>query len=361
MREFLSSRMSLIFAIFFLFLAGCGAAETTNETKEVKNNGASEESESQPVTLKLAHQWAKPVDGKGDYRSVLAEKFAEEVKKQSNGSITIEVFPSNSLVKPDEQFTALNRGSIDMAIWAPFYAAGKVPEFSITLMPGIIQSYRQAWEWQDAEVGQKLNSLLETNGVRNLVWAWGTMAIGSTGDNKIIYPGDVKGLTFRGAGKDSEKLLEAQGAGITSMPSSEIYSAIQTNILDGTLTSLDSFMSYRLFEVVDHFNYTGENAFMYSMNPLVIGNQAWENKLSKEQQEIITNAAASLQGWVKDAAEASQEDAAKVFRENGVEVHDMTAEESKKWFEAAQPVVEDFAAISETADQLIEAAKKLHK
>lgn len=52
---------------------------------------------------------------------------------------------------------------------------------------------------------------------------------------------------------------------------------------------------------------------------------------------------------------------ANVFRENGVEVHEMTQEESKKWSEASQPVVDEFAEISDTAKQLINAAKKLHK
>jgi TRAP-type C4-dicarboxylate transport system substrate-binding protein len=364
--------LTLIFVIFMLFailLTGCGSTQTS-DTEKTENNSSSsgnekqeesdKQSETKPVTLKLAHQWAKPVNGEGDYRSVLAEKFAEEVEKASNGEIKIEVYPANSLVKPNEQFTALSKGSLDMAIWAPFYAAGKVPEFSITLMPGIIQSYDQAWEWRDAEVGQHLNNLLETNGVRNLVWAWGTIALGTAGDNKVIHPEDIKGLTFRGAGKDSEKLLESEGASITSMPSSEIYSAFQTNILDGTLTSLDSFMSYRLFEVIDHFNNTGENAFMFAMNPLVIGNHAWD-KLSKEQQDILSKASADLQGWVREAATESVEEAANVFRENGVEVHDMTPEESKEWFEASQPVVEEFAASSETAKQLIDAARKLHE
>jgi TRAP-type C4-dicarboxylate transport system substrate-binding protein len=362
-----NNKVKMFFFLLVLILsmgliAACGSSEVSNTSNESDSgsNEASEnegKTESKPVTLKLAHQWATPTNGEGDYRSVLAEKFAEEVNKASNGNIKIEVYPANSLIKPGEQFGALNKGSLDMAVWAPFYAAGKVPEFSITLMPGIIQSFDQAWQWKDEEVGQELNSLLEENGVKNLVWAWGSMAIASKGDNKIVNPEDVNGLLFRGAGKDSEKMLESLGAGISSMPSSEIYSALQTNIIDGTLTSFDSFLSYRIFEVVDHFNYTGNNAFMYATNPLVISKHAWDNKLSEEQQKILVQASNDLQDWVKQAAIESNNDVAGIFRDAGVEVHEMTAEESKKWFEASQPIVEEFASISDRARRLVEAAK----
>src|SRR5699024_2698016 len=114
---------------------------------------------------------------------------------------------------------------------------------------------------------------------------------------------DVNGLTMRGAGREPEELLESLGSGITSMASSELYSALQTNVIDGTLTSFDSFLSYSLYEVLDHFNYTGENGFLYSSNPLVVSMDTWENKLTEEQQEIFEEISQDLQGWVRELAE----------------------------------------------------------
>ncbi|MCM3668677.1 TRAP transporter substrate-binding protein DctP [Mesobacillus maritimus] len=342
----------LIFVLLLGLIAGCGDNQSASSSEGDGN--------SKSVTLKLAHQWAGPQNGTGDYRSLLAERFAEEVEKASDGSIKIQVFPANSLVKATEQYDSLNSGAIDMAIWAPFYDAGKVPEFSITLLPGIIQSFDQAWQWKDEEVGKEFNRLLEDNGVKNLVWGWGTMAI-ATKNKEVISPEDLKGLKIRGAGKDTEKMLSQLGAGITSMASSEIYSALQTNTIDGTLTSFDSFLSYRIYEVVDYFNYTGGNSFLYSANPLVISNHAWENKLSSEQQQIIEKVSADLQDWVKETAIESNSETVQVFRDNGVKVHEMTPEESQEWFDAAQPIVEEFAQTSDTANELVEAAKKLHK
>ncbi|WP_053362817.1 TRAP transporter substrate-binding protein DctP [Bacillus sp. FJAT-27251] len=344
-----------LIVLLTVILAGCGS-KGSNTVQGENTNGSEEKS----VTLKLAHQWAAPQGEKGDYRSLLAERFAKEVEKASGGSLKIQVYPANSLVKAGEQFDTLKSGAIDLAIWAPFYDAGKVPEFSITLLPGIIQSYDQAWQWKDEEVGTVLNGLLEENGVRNLVWGWGTMAIASK-NKEIILPEDVKGLKFRGAGKDTELMLSEQGAGITSMASSEIYSALQTNTIDATLTSLDSFLSYRIFEVVKYFNYTGDNAFLYSANPLVISNNSWENKLSDGQRKILEEVSQDLQGWVKEAAIESNRETAQIFRDNGVKVHEMTPEESQKWFEAAQPVVEEFASLSEKAKELVNAARKLHQ
>lgn len=349
----------LLAVIILGILSGC--VETKSGSSSSSDSGDESNTENK-VTLTLAHQWAAPNDDTdGDYRSLLAKRFAEEVNEASNGEIEIEVYPANSLISPSEQFTSLQRGSVDMAIWAPFYDAGKVPEFSISLLPGIIQNYEQAWQWDNEEVGKEYDNLLEDNGVKKLVSAWGIFAVATKGDKAVINPEDVDGLLMRGAGKDSEKLLESLGAGIASMASSEIYSALQTNIIDGTLTSFDSFMSYRLFEVLDHFNYTGENAFLFSSNPLVVSTETWENKLNEQQREIIEQVSNDLQGWVKETASASNEVVANTFEDNGVEVHVMTEEESAKWFEASQPIVEDFASISERANRLVELARELHE
>jgi TRAP-type C4-dicarboxylate transport system substrate-binding protein len=352
--------LMLVLSLVGLSLVGCGAAgdKTASSSGNETSKSSEKSSGSEPVTLKLAHQWAAPTGDKGDYRSLLAVKFAEEVEKRSNGSIKVEVYPANSLTGPKQQFDALNKGSLDMAVWAPFYAAGKVPEFSISLMPGIIKSSDQAWKWKDAEVGKEVESLLEENGSKILIWTWAPTTFATVGDKKIIDPKDIAGLKFRGAGKDSEKMFENLGAGIVSMPSSEIYSALQTKVLDGTLTSYDSFMSYRLYEVVDHFYYPGNNApIMYAMMPLVISKKTWDNRLSDEQKNMIQQVSDELQDWVVN--QGGNEEVAQVFRDHGVDVYEITQEQAEAWYEAAQPTVDAFAASSDRAKRLIEAARSL--
>ncbi|MBY7142567.1 TRAP transporter substrate-binding protein DctP [Virgibacillus sp. NKC19-3] len=340
----------------FAFLSGC--IETNVDTSANDDSARHPDAE---VSLNLAHQWASPTDGDGDYRSLLAERFAEEVFEKTNGEVDIQVYPANSLVSPTDQFSSLQSGSIDMAIYPPFYDLGKVNEFSIGLMPGLIQTYDQAWEWDNAEIGKAYDHLLEKNGLKKLVSAWGIMGIGTKGDNSVIHPENVNGLVMRGAGREPEEFMEELGAGITSMDSSELYSALQTNVINGTLTSFDSFLSYSLYEVLDHFNYTGENGFLYASNPLVISVDTWENKLNEEQQKALEEVSQDLQGWVRESAEEANQEVVDIFNDNGVEVHVMSEEEAELWFDASQKIVDEFANSSEEAAQLVELAREIHE
>jgi TRAP-type C4-dicarboxylate transport system substrate-binding protein len=75
-------------------LTGCGLAESGG------GDGA--------VTLRLSHQWPGPNEGEGDFRAVLAQRFAEQVKERTNGDVTIKIYPNNSLIEdPEQQYQAM--------------------------------------------------------------------------------------------------------------------------------------------------------------------------------------------------------------------------------------------------------------
>lgn len=359
--KFKSQLYSLGLLMLFMGLILSACSEESIGDSDSNNDNANNDGDGETVTLKLAHQWAATEDGEGDYRSILAERFAEEVEKESEGSLKVEVYPANSLVGTDEQYEALQKGSLDLAIWAPFYASGKEHDFSISLMPGIIDSLEQAWRWKDDRIGEEIEDMLTEKGVNTLIWTWAPLTAATKGDQLIENPQDVSGLKFRGAGGDSEHMLQDLGAGIVSMPSSELYSALQTGVLDGTLTSYSSFMSYQLYEVVDNFMYLGDDyAVMYAMMPLVMSENTFEKKLTDEQREIIKKVSEDLQDWVIDAVDEDNAKVVQVFKDNDVNVYELDGKEQVKlWNEAAEPVIEEFANSSDRAKKLIEAAQEL--
>ena len=105
--------------------------------------------------------------------------------------------------------------------------------------------------------------------------AWLSGAFASK-KNCIKGPDTVKGQTFRAAGPAFEQMLAAAGASITSMPSSEIYTALQPGTLDATNTSSESFVSYRLFEQVKCLTAPGENALWFMYEPLLMSKQSFD-------------------------------------------------------------------------------------
>ena len=82
-------------------------------------------------------------------------------------------------------------------------------------------------------------------------------------------------------------MLATAGASIASMPSSEIYTAMQTGVLDGANTSSGSFVSYRIYEQVSCLTAPGANALWFMYEPVLISERSW-NSLTAEQQSALT-------------------------------------------------------------------------
>jgi TRAP-type C4-dicarboxylate transport system substrate-binding protein len=281
------------------------------------------------------------------------------VEKRTDGTVTIQQYPANSLVKAAEQYDSMLKGASDMSVYPLDYAGGKVPQFGITLMPALVKNHEQAMAWETSEIGKKIEEIAEENGVKILIWVWNAGGIGVKGD-PVAKPEDVKdGMQMRAAGKLVEEMLASAGAGITSMPSSEIYSGLQTNILDAAVTSNSSFASYKLYEQVDSFTTALQNTFWFMYEPLVISTSSWE-KLSPDQQKIFEEVAAELQPWAYEASQKDDAYVAELFKENGVNVVDMTDDDYEKWLELAEPVWDKFAKEVEGGEELMELAKEVN-
>lgn len=340
--------ITLIAVLLLGLLAGCASST---------GGGSASGGETKTITLKMSHQFPKATATEGDFRGQIAERFKAEVEKRSNGTIKVEIYPSSALMKAKEQYDGLLTGAIDLSIYPLDYAGGKVPQYGITLMPALVQNHAQAQAWQDAEIGKKIDEITQANGVKILTWVWNAGGIGSVGD-PIIAPSDITpGMKTRAAGKLVEKMLASAGAGITSMASSEIYTGLQTGVLDAAVTSATSFASFKLYEVVKSYTTSEKNTFWFMFEPLIISMKTWE-KLTPEQQKILSEVGADLQQFAYDASAQDDANTSNLFREKGVNVVDMTDEAFAQWQELAKPIWEEFAASVEGGQELMELAKQ---
>ena len=193
----------------------------------------------QAEELRLSHQWST-----SDVRHEVAQIVADEVAA-ANVDLEITIFPSKSLFKPREQYRPLSRGQLDMTVFPLSYAGGQQPAFNLTLMPGLVKNHDHAARLSQSPFMEALEEMMAEDDVMVLVH--GYLAGGFVGkDTCITHPDDVAGLQTRAAGKSFEQMLVGANASITSMASSEIYSAMQTGVLDAANTSSSSFVSYRM-------------------------------------------------------------------------------------------------------------------
>jgi len=278
------------------------------------------------------------------------------VTERSGGSITFTYYPASALFKPVEQWDAMRKGAVDMVVFPLDYASGKVPQFSITLMPCITPSMESALTWKDKPIGKSIDELCLENGVRHLIWVFMDGSPASK-RNQIILPEDVAGHKMRAAGAKFEFMLHEAGAAITSMPSSEMYHALATGVLDSALTSSGSWVSYKLFEQVKYINVPRDYAIWFMEEGLYIGTRSYD-LLTPEQKKIFDACAKEIQDtWVLPNFKKDVEKLIEVFGEAGVDMHYMTESEWNVWLEFAKKTAwKEFAETVEGGQELLDQA-----
>src|SRR5450830_619338 len=239
----------------------------------------------QTSALKISHQFPGGTIKEGDFRDRLVRNFAAEVEKRSKGAMKFEIYPGSSLMKTNAQFSSMRKGALDMALIPLSYAGGEVPELNIGLMPGLVVSYEQAYGWKTKPVGKLLAKILQEKGVIIVSWIWQAGGVASR-TKAVVDPDDVKGMKIRGGSREVDLVLKAAGAAVVSLPSNEIYAAMQTGAMEAAMTSSTSLISFRL-EEVSKFLTTGRGqSYWYMLEPLMISKATFD-KLTKEQQNLI--------------------------------------------------------------------------
>ncbi len=282
------------------------------------------------ITLRASHQWP---GGKGDVRDEMVQIIKREVEA-ANVGLKINVYPGKSLFKPKQQWEAMVKGQLDISAFPLDYASGKHPQFSATLMPGLVKNHEHAKRLNDSPFMADIKKIINDAGVIVLSDAW--LAGGFASRKKcILDPADAKGQVLRAAGPAFEQMLAAAGASINSMPSSEIYNALQTGVLDGANTSSGSFVSYRIYEQVKCLTEPGEHALWFMYEPILMSKKSWD-KLNDAQRAALKAAGEKAEEFFFNAAKGLDKKLVEVFKKNGVKVVSMTAAQQKAWIDLAK-------------------------
>lgn len=303
------------------------------------------------VVLKISHQWST-----SDFRDRLAHKFASEVEKQTNGALKFQIYPGTSLVKPQQEFDALSNDSLDMAIYVLAYSGGKLPATDITVMPGLITSYKQAYDWRKAAIGKWLEKYLEDHGVKIITWIWQTGGVVSN-SKPVIVPSDIKGMKTRAPGKPLSLLMQAAGASIATFPSDETYDALRSGVVDSLWTVSASLMSFRLEEVSKYVTTPQDHTFWYIFTPMLMS-EATYNKLTPAQQKIVVAVGDSLSEFALKSSLEDDDKLAKEFAAAGVKVSTMNERQAAEWSALARKdVYKSFAERVDGGQKLLDMAE----
>ncbi len=275
--------------------------------------------------LKASHQWP---GGIGDVRDEMVQIIAREVEA-ADVDLTIRVYPGQSLFKATDQWSALVRGRLDIAAVPLDYASGRHPEFSATLMPALVKNHDHARRLNDSPFMEDIKAIANEAGVVVLADAW--LAGGFVSSERcILWPDDIRGQVIRAAGPAFERMMLQAGASITSMPSSEIYTAMQTGVLDAASTSSASFVTYRIHEHAQCLTAPGDYGLWFMYEPVLMSERTW-NRLSSQQRDALLAAGQVAEDYFFQQAQLLDEQLEEVFTAAGIEIVHMTREQTEAW------------------------------
>ncbi len=277
------------------------------------------------TVLTASHQWPA---GTGDLRADIIEMIADDVAAADVG-LEIRIYPGEALFKARDQWPAMVSGRLDITTLPLDYMSGRHPQFSATLMPGLVKDQDHAARLNASPFMAEIHRIMDDAGVIVLADAWVAGGFVST-KGCILNPEDVRGQVIRAAGPAFERMLAAAGASIASMPSSEIYTAMQTGVLDAATTSSGSFMSFRIYEQVKCFTAPGKQALWFMYEPILMSKSSWE-ALNPAQQGALRAASDRAGAYFAEQVRKEDELAEKVFRDAGVEVVHLSEAQAAAW------------------------------
>src|SRR3982751_1383074 len=307
------------------------------------------------TTLKMSHQFPGGTIDKGDFRDRLCRMFAAEVAKRSGGEISAEIYPNSSLIKTNAQFSAMRKGALDLSLYPLPYAGGELPETNIGLMPGLVSTYAQGLSWKEKPIGKALSDFLADKGIILLTWVWQAGGVASR-SKPIVAPEDAKGMKVRGGSREMDMVLQAAGASVLSVPSNELYAAMQTGACDAGITSSTSLISFRLEEVAKSLTSGAGASYWFMLEPLMMSKAIFD-KLPKNQQDVLLAVGTELEAFGRKGAQDDDVEVAKVYEKAGAKVSVLDAATVGKWRDIARDTAwKDYGAKTATSANLLKLA-----
>jgi TRAP-type C4-dicarboxylate transport system substrate-binding protein len=189
-------------------------------------------------------------------------------------------------------------------------------------------------------------------------WVWQAGGVASRA-RPLVAPDDAKGLKVRGGSREMDMMVKTAGASVITLPSNEIYAAMQTGAMDAAMTSSTSFISFKLEEIAKHLTSGRQRTYWFMFEPLMISKEVF-SKLPKAQQDIVMGVGAELEVFAREAAKADDKAAADIYAKAGAKVYDMDEPTLNKWQAIARDTAwKDFGEKNESCAAILKAAQKL--
>lgn len=337
--------ISLLFMLIAvaLVLAACGgdSADGNSDVGGEDGDGGSGEQ----TVLRLAENHPD------DYPTTIGDKeFARLVEEKTDGRYAIEVYAGGQLGEESEALEQVQLGTIELARVNAIPLTQFSQEIGVLAMPYLFDDEEAKWEKLNGEVGQDLLGTLDGSGLVGLAFYDSGERSFYNASHPIETPEDMAGLKIRVQNSElAIDIVEALGASATPMEYGEVYSALQTGVIDGAENNIPSYYTSNHFNVAEYFTVNG-----YQGTPeVLLASENFWNELSEEDQEAFREAALESVEVQREAWSELTEEGREAVVEAGSEL--IEVDDISEWREAVQPVYDKYGDdFTEWLDRLTE-------
>ena len=272
-----------------------------------------------------------------------AEKFKQLAEKYTGGRVKVELYPNSQLYKDREEMEALQRGAVQMlAPSVSKFGPLGVREFELFDLPYLIPDAETVNRVTDGDIGRNLFAKLEPKGLKGLAY-WDNGFKQFSANRPLRKPEDFRGLKMR---IQSSKVLEAMMRELGALPQvmafSEVYSALQQKVVDGTENPLSNLYTQKMYEVQSNLTISDHGCLVYA----VITNRKFWEGLPADIRTQLEKAMAEATRYERDIAKKENDDALAAVKASGkTEVYVLSEAERRLWKEALLPVQAKFEGV----------------
>lgn len=334
---------------------------STGAEKPVQNSASQEPAGnenvvSQPsdsLTLKLSNNQPD-----GNCTTIAVEWFAEQVKERTEGRVNIEVYNNGTLGDAISCLEQAQYGGMDMVKADLSTMTNFVDDYNALMMPYIYKDTQHFWDVHGGDIGMGIlrgDKMKEKKLYGLTYYDGGTRCFYNT-KKEIHSPDDMKGMLVRV--QESElmmSMVESLGAQSVATAYSEVYSALQTGVVDSAENSIVNYLDQSHYEVAPYFV---EDHHTRSADILVMSEKTRE-KISEEDLKIIDDTALESWEYQKELWAEAEEESRQKLLDRGVTITELSPEELSAFQKACEPIwyAYENGKYTELVDRIVEAGK----
>ncbi len=266
-----------------------------------------------------------------------AREFARRIRKATGGTIDIRVFPGGQLGKGErELLEGMQMGAIDLAVTATGPVSGFSQSMMVLDLPFLFRDYHHVNAVLDGPVGRKLLGDLEKPKLKGLSFFENGFRNFTNSVRPLLKPEDFKGLKFRTM-ENPVHLASVRELGAQAVPMSwgEVYTSLQTKVIDGQENPVAVIHSHKLNEVQKYLSLTGH---FYSPAPLTMGLRRFTS-LKPEWQRLLIKTAVEVAVYERKIIRDNEQKQTRDLKAWGMDVRTV---DKAIFFRAMKPVYAKF-------------------